>query len=95
MVYKLVSLHDKPRIKLSEEKEKTTFPGSKSVVRVYTYDLEVPSFDVICQADELEDIQKAESIKVFVPYEDKEKVFRPIKVETVTELLYDQGKIVH
>lgn len=35
MVYKLVNLDNIPRIKLSEEVEKTTIPGAKSIIRIY------------------------------------------------------------
>lgn len=48
MVYKLVNLHGVPRIKLSDEREKTTIPGPKSIVRVYTEKGTKPAFDIIC-----------------------------------------------
>lgn len=35
MVYKLVSIKGEPRIKMSEELEKTTLPGAKFIARVY------------------------------------------------------------
>ena len=35
MVYKLVDIQGSPKIKLSDEKEKTTLPGEKIVLRVY------------------------------------------------------------
>ena len=47
MVYKLVDIKGEPRIKLSDEMEKVTLPGSKSVIRVYLENEETPSFDVI------------------------------------------------
>lgn len=52
MVYKLVYLDNIPRIKLSEEVEKTTIPGAKSILRVYTDTDSHPSLDVICLSDE-------------------------------------------
>ena len=36
MIYKLVKNRDKARIKLSEDFTKTTLPGSKSVLRIYS-----------------------------------------------------------
>ena len=48
MVYKLVSVGGQPRIKLSEEVEKTTLPGTKVILRVYLESPDVPSFDVLC-----------------------------------------------
>jgi len=50
MVYKLVEINGEARIKLSEEVEKTTLPGSKSIARIYLNDETTPSFDVICLA---------------------------------------------
>lgn len=35
MVYKLVDIKGVPKIKLSDEVEKTSLPGKKQVVRVY------------------------------------------------------------
>ncbi|XP_040208086.1 nicotinate phosphoribosyltransferase isoform X1 [Rana temporaria] len=34
-VYKLVQVNDQPRMKLSEDQEKTTIPGSKAIYRLY------------------------------------------------------------
>ena len=36
MVYKLVQINGFAKIKLSDEREKTTLPGEKQVLRVYT-----------------------------------------------------------
>lgn len=53
MVYKLVEINGEATIKFSEEIEKTTLPGSKDVVRVYTDNSERPSFDLICLHEEV------------------------------------------
>lgn len=54
MVYKLVLCNGLPKIKISEEKEKTCLPGEKQILRVYTADSETkPAFDVICLITEL------------------------------------------
>jgi len=36
MVYKLVDINGVAKIKLSDEREKTTLPGEKQIIRVYT-----------------------------------------------------------
>jgi len=51
MVYKVCEFGGLPRIKLSEEAEKTTIPGSKRVVRAFN-DNNEPIFDVLFLADE-------------------------------------------
>ena len=40
MVYKLVEIKGQAKFKLSDEKEKTTLPGEKQVLRVYHIDIE-------------------------------------------------------
>lgn len=54
MVYKICQLNGVPRIKLSEEAEKTTIPAKKVVVRAY--DGDKPVFDILCLASELESL---------------------------------------
>lgn len=51
MVYKVCEFQGTPRIKISEEPEKTTIPGSKYVVRAFD-DKDKPIFDVLCLMDE-------------------------------------------
>jgi nicotinic acid phosphoribosyltransferase len=46
MVYKICHLNDVPRIKLSEEPEKTTIPAKKVVIRAFNDG--TPLFDVLC-----------------------------------------------
>ena len=52
MVYKVCEFRGLPRIKLSEETEKTTIPGSKKIVRAFNENNE-PLFDVLFLADEV------------------------------------------
>ena len=47
MVYKLVEINTVPKIKLSDEREKTTLPGEKQILRVYDSD-RAPIFDLLC-----------------------------------------------
>ena len=56
MVYKLVSIHNTPRIKLSEEMEKTTLPGSKIVLRVNVEGSTSPLCDILCLEDEADNL---------------------------------------
>lgn len=51
MVYKVCEFRGLPRMKISEEAEKTTIPGSKKVLRAFDVDSK-PIFDVLCLADE-------------------------------------------
>lgn len=53
MVYKLVEINGIPKLKLSDEVEKTSLPGKKKVHRVYEKpDSEEPSFDIISLDEE-------------------------------------------
>ncbi len=55
MVYKLVDIDGIPKIKLSDEKEKTTLPGEKQIIRIYTQGADgriLPELDVICLVGE-------------------------------------------
>ncbi len=58
MVYKLVDIKGVAKIKLSDEREKTTLPGEKQILRVYVEDLEKirPIVDVICLSHEAEEL---------------------------------------
>lgn len=55
MVYKVCVFKDVPRLKLSEEAEKTTIAGAKSAVRAFNK-AGAPMFDVLCLASEYESI---------------------------------------
>ena len=54
MVYKVVEFKGTPRIKFSEELEKVTLPGPKSVLRVFKGGK--PVFDVLCMRAEVADL---------------------------------------
>jgi nicotinate phosphoribosyltransferase len=91
MVYKLVSINDTPRLKLSEDIDKITLPGLKSVYRIYLADPKKPSFDVIALRDE----QQLEEKKAFeVITKDRiKKSFTPVRVELLNPLAFD-GKVL-
>lgn len=51
-VFKLVEINSQPRIKLSQEVEKTVIPGRKRVFRLYGSGADYPLIDVIQMCDE-------------------------------------------
>lgn len=51
MVYKVCEFRGQPRIKISEEAEKTTIPGSKKIWRAFD-EQNKPVFDVLCLQSE-------------------------------------------
>lgn len=53
MVYKLVELENIPRMKCSEEKEKTTLPGKKNIFRIFVSSDIYPKCDIITKENEL------------------------------------------
>jgi nicotinate phosphoribosyltransferase len=79
MVYKLVEINGVPKIKMSEEIEKTTLPGNKQVIRVFEdAHSSMPSFDVICL--ESEKLEAIEHLKVWEPFTE---ISRNVKLENV------------
>ena len=77
MVYKLVDIDGVPKIKLSDEREKTTLPGEKQIIRVYTKGAEgriLPEIDIICLVGETKEILenygagKEATIKAYEPF---------------------------
>jgi nicotinate phosphoribosyltransferase len=104
MVYKLVQINGIAKIKLSDEREKTTLPGEKQILRIYTQDEKghlKPSLDVLCLIDETDELLKkfnestpgTEPLELFEAFGDnKASVVYPFKVETLSNLLLDGGK---
>lgn len=95
MVYKLVDINGVAKIKLSDEKEKTTLPGEKTVLRVYD-DAGKPAFDLLCLQTEAEDIIGAQTLTVYETFatEPVIKDFKPSGVENLSVLLFENGHIV-
>ena len=54
MVYKLVDINGIPKIKLSDEREKTTLPGEKQILRAYKLNGTnyTPIYDILCMSSE-------------------------------------------
>lgn len=92
MVYKLVEIEGRPRIKLSEEKEKVLIPGCKKIFRVY--ENESPSFDILL-LDHEEDLRAGHELTAYHPFRDGETITieAPTKIEKITEKLYDKGEV--
>ena len=86
MVYKVCEFKGTPRIKRSEEAEKTTIPGSKKVLRAYNTDNE-PIFDVLCL--ETEEIPTGE-MTVFDRVDGSEHTAP--KVKLISQLIFTEGK---
>ena len=70
MVYKVVRFEGTDRMKFSEELEKMTLPGRKSIMRVF-YPSGQPRFDLISLFDESNDLLSEQDIKPLIVYESK------------------------
>jgi len=92
MVYKLVELDGKPKIKFSEEIGKIPVPARKNIYRIYTNGKDFPAIDVLSLMDE--DIKVGDTIKVrhFLKKGDK-FVIKVEKIEKLLNLVWD-GKVV-
>ena len=104
MVYKLVQINGLAKIKLSDEREKTTLPGEKQVLRIYTKDSlgnPKPELDLICLNDEYEELLKIFNfeepgtipLSAYVPFGDNQPTLvYPYRVEALSILMYENGK---
>eukprot|EP00347_Sterkiella_histriomuscorum_P013249 403365440 len=92
-----------PKIKLSDEVEKTSLPGKKKVFRIYEKveqqidkqdHTELPSFDVICLEEEdlIHQLTAQGSLKIWEPFKSKHIDITPARVQQLTEQLIDNGK---
>ena len=84
MVYKVCEFRGLERIKISEETEKSTIPGSKYVLR--NFENGKPTFDILCLASE-----DVGSIKFGVDRVTGEK-HACSELKKVTHLLFADGK---
>ena len=89
-VYKLAAIENEkgefvPKIKLSENTEKVTNPGNKTVYRIYDKESGKIRADLICLADETFDPQQ--DMKLFDPNEPWKKTTLPGGSYTMRELL--------
>ena len=89
-VYKLAAVMDEdgtfiPKIKLSENTEKVTNPGNKTIYRVYEKDTHKIKADLICLTDETFD--ETEPMLLFDPLEPWKKTRLPGGSYTLRELM--------
>jgi nicotinate phosphoribosyltransferase len=92
MVFKLVEVRDTPRIKFSNEKEKTTIPCKKNAFRLYGSD-GIAICDIMGRANDPPP-QVGARVLARNPLDDKKKMFVvPSRVECLNELLWD-GKLI-
>lgn len=92
MVFKLVEVRGKPRIKLSNDKEKITIPCSKTAYRLYSGEGEAIC-DVMNMSIETEP-QVGQRILVRHPFDERKRMFVvPSKVEKLHELIWD-GRLI-
>ena len=100
-VYKLAAIQNEagefvPKIKLSENTEKVTNPGNKTVYRIYEKDSGKVKADLICLADESFD--ESRDLRLFDPVETWKKTKLPGGSYTMRELLvpiFQKGTCVY
>lgn len=103
MVYKLVDINGVAKIKLSDEREKTTLPGEKQILRIYTARSDgklQPTLDVICLIHETEELlatfkdnKDSNKLSVYEAFGDNHPhIFTPARVEALSTLMFDCGK---
>lgn len=100
-VYKLAAIEDDngemiPKIKLSENTEKVTNPGDKTIFRIYEKESGKLKADLICLVGETFNPEK--KLKLFDPIETWKKTTLPGGTYTIKELLvpiFKDGKCVY
>lgn len=101
-VYKLAAIKNKedeefiPKIKLSENSEKVTNPGNKTIFRIYDKETGKIRADLICLADETFDTSK--DMIIFDPIETWKKTKIKNGTYTLRELLvpvFEKGRCVY
>jgi len=95
-VFKLVEINGKPRIKLSENREKVTIPGAKIAFRLYD-DRNVPVVDVMCLENQDEDSlpKVGKPITCHHPYDPYKKMtVTPSRIEKLHMLVWDGKRLI-
>lgn len=100
-VYKLAAIMNEngefvPKIKLSENTEKITNPGNKTIYRIYEKDSHKVKADLICLADEA--YSENEDLLIFDPIETWKKTKLKAGTYTLREILvpiFKSGKCVY
>lgn len=100
-VYKLAAIQDEngkflPKIKLSENTEKVTNPGNKTIYRIYEKDTHKIKADLICLADETFDTAK--NLRLFDSLETWKRTTLQGGTYTMRELLvkiFEKGNCIY
>ena len=100
-VYKLAAIQNEngefiPKIKLSENTEKVTNPGNKTVYRIYEEDSHKIKADLICLVGETFDTN--EDLRLFDPHEPWKKTLLKAGSYSIRELLvkvFDKGTCIY
>ncbi|XP_045417289.1 nicotinate phosphoribosyltransferase isoform X2 [Lemur catta] len=90
-VYKLVSVGGQPRMKLTEDPEKQTLPGSKAAFRLLGYDGSL-LLDVLQLAEEPPP-QAGQELRVWPQGAQEPRTVRPAQVEPLLQLWIHQGQL--
>lgn len=92
-VYKLVQVNDQPRIKISEDQEKSTIPGSKAVYRLYDRS-DHPLLDLMTLEDELPP-ELGKEVKVYeLGRSADNECVTPIRAESLHRTFFQDGQVV-
>jgi nicotinate phosphoribosyltransferase len=98
-VYKLVAVQNEdgiysPRIKISENTEKITNPGKKTLWRIYNKETGYGFCDVLTLSDE--EIHDGEPFTVVDPAKPwKDLVLTDFRAERLQKLIFDKGELVY
>ncbi|XP_072295593.1 nicotinate phosphoribosyltransferase [Eucyclogobius newberryi] len=92
-VYKLVEVRGRPRMKVSEDPEKSTVPGKKAVYRLQDTDGH-PFLDVVCLA--VEPPPKAgQPLSYYLREEDTSRCVTPAQVTCLRQEVFTKGQITY
>lgn len=97
-VYKLVAVEKNgkiiPRIKISENEEKITNPGFKTIYRIYEDETDKAIADLICDSDET--LDESKPLTIFDPvYTWKRKTLRNYKAEKLRRQIFRAGRLCY
>ncbi|XP_069813076.1 nicotinate phosphoribosyltransferase [Dendropsophus ebraccatus] len=92
-VYKLVQVNDQPRMKISEDQEKSTIPGSKALYRLYDRS-DQPLLDLMTLEDESPP-QLGKEVKVYeLGRSAEDECVTPIRAESLHRTYFQHGEVV-
>lgn len=92
-VYKLVQVNNQPRMKLSEDQEKTTIPGSKAVYRLYD-GFDQPLLDLMALEDEPPP-EIGKEVKIYGLGKNAEtQTVTPLRAELLHRMYFRNGQLL-